>query len=103
MKNNKTKKISLFNFLVILFLSAGIIVFFVNNIISVNNLVAVNNNLLNDINKTVTVNNNLQTEIERLSAYDNLKPATSRLKLNMPVEKPKKITVTKSEMESITR
>ena len=102
MKKNKHGKISLFNFLVMLFLSAGVIVFFVNNIIAVNNLVTVNNNIMNDINRTVMVNNNLQTEIERLSNYDNLKPiATDKLKLNYPVEKPKKIIVEKSELENL--
>jgi len=87
-----------------LFISAGIIVFFVNNIIAVNSLVVTQNNTRNDISKTVTVNNNLQTEIERLSNYDNLKPiATDKLKLNFPVEKPKKITIQKSEIENLSQ
>jgi cell division protein FtsL len=87
-----------------LFLSAGIIVFFVNNIIAVNNLVVANNNIRNDINKTATVNNNLQTEIERLSNYDNLKPiASDKLKLNFPTEKPKKIIIQKSELENLSQ
>ena len=87
-----------------LFISAGIIVFFVNNIIAVNNLVVTQNNTRNEITKTVTVNNNLQTEIERLSNYDNLKPvATDKLKLNFPVDKPKKITIQKSEIDNLTR
>lgn len=87
-----------------LFISAGIIVFFVNNIIAVNNLVVTQNNIRNDINKAVTVNNNLQTEIERLSNYDNLKPvAADKLKLSFPVEKPKKITIQKSEIENLSQ
>ena len=87
-----------------LFISAGIIVFFVNNIIAVNNLVVTQNNTRNEITKTVTVNNNLQTEIERLSNYDNLKPvATDKLKLNFPVDKPKKITIQKSEIENLSQ
>jgi len=87
-----------------LFISAGIIVFFVNNIIAVNNLVVAENNIRNDINKSVTINNNLQTEIERLSNYDNLKPvATEKLKLAYPVDKPKKITVQKSEIENLSQ
>jgi len=87
-----------------LFISAGIIVFFVNNIIAVNNLVVAENNIRNDINKTATINNNLQTEIERLSNYDNLKPiANEKLKLNYPLDKPKKITVQKSEIENLSQ
>ena len=60
----------------------------------------VNNNIMNDINKTATVNNNLQTEIERLSNYDNIRPAADKLRLNYPVDKPKKIVVEKSELEN---
>lgn len=94
-------RISLFNFLVLTFLSAGIIVFFVNNIIAVNNLVEFNTELRNNLNKTVTVNNALMTEIERLSNLDNIKPvAIDKLKLKFPDTKPKKITIARSELNN---
>jgi len=102
MRKSKERKISLFNVLVGLFMTAAIIIFFVNNIISVNNLVVVNNNTKNEINKTITDNNNLQTEIERLSNFDNIKPvAVDKLKLNYTNNRPKKITVEKSEFDNL--
>lgn len=102
MKSRKKQKISLFNFLVTLFVSAGVIVFFVYNIIAVNNLAVENNNIKTELTKVISVNNNLQTEIERLSNVDNIKPAAlDRLKLKFPFTKPKKITINKSEFENI--
>jgi hypothetical protein len=90
--------------MIMLFISAGILVFFVNNIISVNALVVDNNNVQMEINKSVTVNNNLQTEIERLTNFDNIKTtAVSKLGLQNPVTKPKKITVERSEIEDISQ
>ena len=90
--------------MIMLFISAGIIVFFVNNIISVNGLVVENNNIHTEINKTVTINNNLQTEIERLTNFDNIRnTAVSKLGLQYPLTKPKKITVEKSEIENISQ
>lgn len=104
MRQIKKKKISLFNLMILLFISAGIIVFFVNNIISVNSLVVENNTVQTEITKTVTVNNGLQTEIERLSNYDNIKNvASGKLGLKFPVTKPKKITVSKSDFEGISQ
>lgn len=85
------------------FITAGVIVFFVNNIISVNALVVDNNNIQTEISKNVTVNNNLQTEIERLTNFDNIKnTAVTKLGLQYPVTKPKKITVEKSELDEIS-
>lgn len=102
MKTKKPKNISLFNFLVTLFVSAGVIVFFVYNIIVVNGLAVDNNNIKTDITKVVTQNNDLQTEIERLSNIDNIKPvAVEKLSLKFPVNKPKKVTVNKSDLENI--
>ncbi len=94
-------RISLFNFLVMTFLSAGIIVFFVNNIIAVNKLGEFNTELRNDLNKTVAVNNALMTEIERLSNLDNIKPvAIDKLKLKFPDTKPKQIIIARSELNN---
>ena len=101
MRGSKTRSISLFNVLVVLFISAGVIVFFVNNIITVNNIVVNSNNLRNEINAAQTVNNNLQTEIERVSNLDNIKPvAIDKLKLGFSGSRPKKISVEKSDLEN---
>lgn len=103
MRTKKTKNISLFNFLVTLFVSAGIIVFFVYNIIVINGLAIDNNNIKTEISKVVTQNNNLQTDIERLSNIENIKPvAVDKLSLRFPVIKPKKVIVNKSDLENIT-
>lgn len=88
------RKISLFNFLVTLFLTSGILIFFVNNIINVNRLVSENNNLQSEINKVADVNNGLRTEIERLTTYDNIKPvAVDKLGLHLAGAKQKKIII----------
>lgn len=102
MKTRKTKNISLFNFLVTLFVSAGVIVFFVYNIIVVNGLAVDNNNIKTEITKVVTENNNLQTEIERLGNIENIRTvAVDKLSLKFPVKKPKKVSVNKSDLENI--
>lgn len=87
-----------------LFTSAAVIVFFVNNIITVNGLVTDSNNIRTDISKTITVNNNLLTEIERLSNLDNIKnTAVDKLGLRHSVQKPKKITIERSKLEDIVQ
>src|SRR4030095_7400015 len=102
MRKTTKKKISLFNLMIILFIMAGVIVFFVNNIISVNNLMLENSNLQGELNKSTTLNNNLQTEIERLSNFDNIKStAIDKLNLSFSKDRPKKITLNKSEIEAL--
>jgi cell division protein FtsL len=102
MRSTKKKNISLFNVLIVLFTLAGIIVFFVYNIIIVNNLAVENNNLHTELNKNITVNNGLQTEVERLSTFENIKStAINELKLNLPSERIKKLTVNKSELDNL--
>ncbi len=104
MRSPKQIKISLFNLMVMLFITAGIIVFFVNNIIAVNSLVVDSNNVSTEISKTVTSNNNLQTEIERLTNFDNIKiTAVDKLGLQYSTNKPKKITIERSELENINQ
>ena len=104
MRSVKQRKISLFNLMIMLFITAGIIVFFVNNIIAVNSLVVEGSNIKTEINKTVTVNNNLQTEIERLTNFDNIKnTAVDKLGLKYSSNKPKKITIERSELENIAQ
>ncbi|MBE2218799.1 MAG: hypothetical protein IAE90_11375 [Ignavibacteria bacterium] len=104
MRSPKQRKISLFNLMVMLFITAGIIVFFVNNIIAVNSLVVESNNIRTEITKTTTVNNNLQTEIERLTNFDNIKStAVDKLGLQYSTSKPKKIVIDKSDLDHITQ
>ncbi len=88
--------------MLMMFVTAGVIIFFVYNIIAVNSLVVKNDNIRRDISKTVTINNNLQTEIERLSNFDNIKNiAVDKLGLKYSTSKPKKITIERSELENI--
>ena len=102
MKNPvRKKKISLFNMMVALFIMAAVIVFFVYNIIVVNQLVISNSDMQNEISKYVVQNNALQTEIERLSNFDNIKPvAVDKLNMGFSQNRPKKITVKKSDLEN---
>lgn len=102
MKSNNKNSISLFNVLISIFVTAGVLVFFVYNIIHVNNLaVDINNNKI-ELGKQITVNNSLQTEIERLSTYDNIKPAAvDKLKLINISNKTKRIVINKSELENL--
>ena len=102
MKSNNKNSISLFNVLISIFVTAGVLVFFVYNIIHVNNLaVDINNNKI-ELGKQITVNNSLQTEIERLSTYDNIKPvAVDKLKLINISNKTKRIVINKSELENL--
>lgn len=87
--------------MVALFTGAGLIVFFVNNIIAVNALAVENNNILTELNKTTAFNNSLQTEIERLTTYDNIKSvAVDKLGMKYSKSKPKKIVIDKSEIEN---
>jgi cell division protein FtsL len=104
MRKIRTKKISLFNFVIAIFFGSAVIVFFVYNIIKVNSLAIENDNLKTEINRAVTVNNKLMTEVEKLSSFDNIRPvAVDILGLNMPGLKPKKITMGKSEIEELSR
>ena len=101
MKSYKNKGISLFNVLISIFITAGVLVFFVYNIIHVNALaVEINNNKI-DLGKQIGANNSLQTEIERLSTYDNIKPvAIDKLKMLNISNKIKKIVINKSELDN---
>ncbi len=104
MKNTRGNKISLFNIVVSIFVTAGVLVFFVYNIIHVNGLAIEVNNSRTDLTKQININNGLLNEIERLSTYDNIKPvAIDKLKLNNPVNKPKRIIVNKSDVESVNQ
>jgi cell division protein FtsL len=69
----KNKKISIFQFLILIFLLAGIVVFYINNIIVVNQLISKNNELKDEINKAIQTNYSLKIEIEKLSSYERIK------------------------------
>lgn len=89
--------------MIMLFAAAGIIIFFVYNIIAVNSLVVDIANVQTEVSKSITINNNLQTEIERLSNFDNIKnTAVDKLGLEYSITQPKKITVQKSELDNLT-
>lgn len=102
MKKTKHNKVSLFNVLISIFASSGVLVFFVYNIIHVNSIAFEINNTKTELVKQANINNALQTEIERLSTYDNIRSiAVDKLKLNNPLNKPKRITVNKSDLEGL--
>lgn len=93
------KNISLFNFLVFLFFIAGIIVFFINNILTVNSLITEIENMKNELKKTKELNLILKTEIQKLSTYENIKNvAVNKLNLTFSPNIAKKIIIKKSEL-----
>lgn len=102
MRKKGKKNISLFNVLVSIFLTSGILVFFVYNIIHVNSVAFDINNNRTQLEKQVNINNGLQTEIERLTTFENIRPvAIDKLGLSYPKNNPKRITVNKSELETL--
>lgn len=77
-KDKKIKKrISIFQLLIFLFILSAVIVFYINNIITVNQLISKNNELKDDINKAVQTNYSYRIEIERLTGYDRIKVLAS--------------------------
>ena len=66
-------KISIFQFLIYVMVLAGIIVFYINNIISVNQLISGNNEIKDAINKTLQSGYAYRIEIEKLSSYERIK------------------------------
>ena len=102
MKKIKENSISLFNVVMSIFLTSGVLVLLVYNIIHVNNLAADINNTKIDLTKQINLNNSLQSEIERLSTYDNIKPvAVEKLKLGNVSKSAKWIIVNKSDLDNI--
>jgi cell division protein FtsL len=71
------RKISIFQLLIFLFILSAIMVFYINNIITVNQLISKNNELKDAMNKTAQTNYSYQIEIERLSSYDRIKSLAS--------------------------
>lgn len=77
-KDKKIKKrISIFQLLIFLFILSAVVVFYINNIITVNQLISKNNELKDDINKAVQANYSYRIEIERLTGYDRIKVLAS--------------------------
>ena len=69
----RKKKISIFQFLIYLFILSGTIVFYINNIISVNLLISQNNELKESINSLSQANYTNQILIEKLTSYERIK------------------------------
>jgi cell division protein FtsL len=67
------RKISIFNFLICLAVTAVLLVFYISNIIYINRLSAENVELKSEINKAKQTNDLLSTEVEKLSSYERIK------------------------------
>jgi cell division protein FtsL len=67
------KKISIFQFLIFVMILAGIVVFYINNIIAVNQLITGNNEVKESINKALQSNYAYRIEIEKLTSFDRIK------------------------------
>lgn len=73
MRHEKTKnKISIFYSLIVLVLMSLVMIFLVNNIITVNKLSVENNSLRMEIKTIEQTNDFLITEIEKLQTYDRI-------------------------------
>ena len=73
MTTEKTKnKISIFYTLVVLVFMSLVMIFLVNNIVTVNSLSAENNKLRMEIKQIEQTNDFLITEIEKLQTYDRI-------------------------------
>ena len=97
-------KISVFYALLSLTLIAGLIVFYISNIISSNNLSVETNKLKSDINDVKQTNDFLMTEVEKLSSFERIKSVAEE-RLNMVysdsvIEDGKVIILKKSDIES---
>lgn len=97
-------KISVFYALLSLTLIAGLIVFYINNIIASNNLSVETNNLKSDLNEVRQTNDFLMTEMEKLSSFERIKLVAGE-RLNMVysdsvINEGKVIILKKSDIES---
>ncbi|MCB0725957.1 MAG: cell division protein FtsL [Ignavibacteria bacterium] len=72
-KRQKSKKISIFYFLIMLVITAVITVIYINNSIEVNQLAMGNNELKEQIKKSVESNDLLRSEVERLSSFERIR------------------------------
>ncbi|MCX6160524.1 MAG: hypothetical protein NTV87_04190, partial [Ignavibacteriae bacterium] len=72
-KKKNIKHFSIFYSLLALLLLSGVIVFYINNIITVNKLIFANNELKENISKTAQSNNQYQIEIEKLTTFEKIR------------------------------
>ena len=106
-KNNlavkKGEKISIFYTLLLLFVLSGVIVFYINNIITINNLISENTQLKEKIKKAVQTNYQYRIEIEKLSSYERIFNLASEkfgmIQSDTAVEKRFNLNIKKSELE----
>ncbi|HEY5534052.1 MAG TPA: hypothetical protein VIL99_03810 [Ignavibacteria bacterium] len=104
MKNIERKKIkiSIFNILILLLITAVFIALYINNIINVNRLVSGNNELKTNLTELSGNNDALKTEIEKLITFEKINNyAVEKLKmkyLESSVEK-ENIVIKKSELQ----
>lgn len=78
------KQISVFQLLVNLLILAGVLVFYLNNIIAVDQLIIHNNQLKNEIVKYQQNNNILVMERDKLLSYERIKSiAIEKFGLNL--------------------
>lgn len=78
------KQISVFQLLVNLLILAGVLVFYLNNIIAVDQLIIYNNQLKNEIVKYQQNNNILVMERDKLLSYERIKSiAIEKFGLNL--------------------
>ncbi|MBK9332190.1 MAG: cell division protein FtsL [Ignavibacteria bacterium] len=97
------KKISIFYFLICLFITSLILVIYINNIIQVNQIMVRNNELKEDLRKAIQKNEQLLTETEKLSSFERINSlAHEKLDLTFresSVSENKNITIKKSELK----
>ncbi|HEY5122184.1 MAG TPA: hypothetical protein VIK14_00460 [Ignavibacteria bacterium] len=104
MKNKEIKriKISIFNILILLSITAVFIALYINNIINVNRLLSGNNELKTNLTELSGSNDALKTEIEKLISFEKINNyAGEKLKmkyLESSVEK-ENIIIKKSELQ----
>ncbi|MBK8981440.1 MAG: cell division protein FtsL [Ignavibacteria bacterium] len=97
------KKISIFYFLICLFITSLILVIYINNIIQVNQIMVRNNELKEDLRKAIQKNEQLLTETEKLSSFERINSlANEKLDLTFresSASDNKNITIKKSELK----
>jgi cell division protein FtsL len=71
------RRISIFNFLIVLIVTSILVIFYISNIIYVNEIASENLDIKNDINKVKQTNDLLGTEIEKLSNYERIRSLAS--------------------------
>jgi cell division protein FtsB len=103
-KPPRRKKISTFNIILFLFLSAVAIVLYIGNIIAVNGLVKEIDVLQREYDRIRNTNEILRAELNNRTGLEFIgSVAAERLELRNPNQPPQWITVKKSEVEALRR